>query len=72
MWNCCRDCLLDRALQVHLVVTRTETEIDERLLRRESHKDKIKVQYTRIENDRLAAKLASDASAKTSSVCNVS
>ncbi len=55
--------------QVQLAIKRTETEIDERLLRRETEKDKIKAQRVREEQQRQQAK----ARMQTKSVaCNVS
>lgn len=44
--------------QVQLAIRRKETEIDERLLRRETEKEKIKAQRAREEEDRLKAKAA--------------
>lgn len=62
---------LEAGPQVHLEIQRTETEIDERLLRRETQKDLVKAQYANTQAEKRAAKEAEDATNKTS-VCILS
>ena len=62
---------LEAGLQVQLEIQRTETEIDERLLRRETQKDLVKAQYANAEAEKRAAKEAKDAT-KESSMCILS
>jgi hypothetical protein len=63
--------ILKTAPQVQLEIQRTETEIDERLLRRETQKDLVKAQYANAEAEKRAAKEAKDAT-KESSMCILS
>ena len=62
---------LEAGPQVQLEIQRTETEIDERLLRRETKKDLVKAQYANAEAEKRAAKEAEDAT-KKSSMCILS
>jgi hypothetical protein len=62
---------LEAGPQVQLEIQRTETEIDERLLRRETKKDLVKAQYANAEAEKRASKEAEDGT-KKSSVCVLS
>jgi len=57
--------------QVQLAIHRTETEIDERLIRRETQKDIVKAQYALAEAEKVMAQQEANAS-KKSSMCTLS
>ena len=65
--------LLGNTPQVQLVISRVETEIDERLLRRETHKDLVKAQRSREQEAKVLAEDFAHAPAHArSSLCTVS